>query len=328
MAVGVAAGLLGGWLGLQLSRALGLYGRDVFKPWRREPVPEVGGAGLALMLAVGYALLYLLTRDAYTLAACLLAVYTLLVGLADDLWRMDPFTKPLLTMTGAAIPYALAAYDPRVYIPVYDRWARLSLVYPALLPLLIGVSANAVNMVDVVNGSAPTATLAATLALLASALLAQAGIGWSPRPAALASAALLASAVAAYLAAYNRYPARTFNGDSGSLTMGALLGYTAAMLKQEAVYLVAIAPLILNGFQIVATVRGFAERRQIPRPVKIDERGVVHPVCDPRTPPTLVQLLVVEEPLDEKGIYVRLALLYGLSAVAAVAAAALYYLIL
>ena len=325
---GVVAGLLGGWLGERISAVLGLYGRDFFKPWRREPVPEAGGAGLALLLAASYLALYLATQSVYLLAAGLLAAYTLIVGLADDLWRMDPVTKPLLTMASAAIPYALGAYDPRIYLPVYDHWARLTLVYPAILPLLLGVSANAVNMVDVVNGSAPTAALTAALALIASACLASAGIGWSPDPSALAAAVLFVVGLAVYLLAYNRYPARVFNGDSGSLTMGAILGYTAAILKQEAVYLVAIAPLILNGFQIVATVRGFAERRQIPRPVKVGEDGVAYPVCDPRTPPTLVQLLLVEKPMQEKEIYEKLMLLYLLSATAAVAAAALYYLVL
>lgn len=326
--IGAAVGLVGGWLGARISAALGLYGRDVFKPWRREPVPDAGGSGLALLLAAAYIALYWVTRDIYLLAAGLLAAYTLIVGLADDVWRMDPLTKPLLTMTSAAIPYALGAYDPRIYLPLYDRWARLTIIYPAILPLLIGVSANAVNMVDVVNGSAPTAVLASTLALILSAYIASKGIGWAPSQSVLAAAVLFASSIAVYLLVYNRYPARVFNGDSGSLTMGALLGYTAAMLKQEAVYLIAIAPLVLNGFQIVATVRGFAERRQIPRPTRVNSEGIVYPVCDPRTPPTLVQLLTVERPLRESEIYARLAFLYMLSALAAIAAAILYYLIL
>ncbi len=321
--LGVGVGLVGGWLGEVLSRRLGILGYDFMKPWRREPVPDAGGAGLGIALALVYALLAPI-HGSLMLTAALLSAYMVVVGLVDDKWRMDPVTKPLLTMTAAAIIVLLGAYEPRVYIPLYG-WASLRLVYPALLPLLTGVSANAFNMIDVVNGSMPTAALATLASISTGALIASAAGIYTPTASTTAYVLILISALASYLVVYNRYPARVFNGDSGSLTVGALVGLAAIAMKQEAVYLVAMSPLVLNGFQIVSTVRGFAERREIPRPVRVDEKGYLHATCDPRSPPTLVQLIVAGKPLRERDVYQALVLLYTLSSAAGVAAALLFY---
>ncbi len=321
--LGITAGLVGGRLGEALSKRLGIMGYDFMKPWRREPVPDAGGAGLGVTLALVYALLAPI-HGSLMAAAALLAAYMVVVGLVDDKWRMDPVTKPLLTMTAAGIIVLLGAYEPRVYIPLYG-WASLRLVYPALLPLLTGVSANAFNMIDVVNGSMPTAALATLASIGIGAVVASAAGVYTPGSSAAAYTLILASALASYLLVYNRYPARVFNGDSGSLTVGALVGLAAIALKQEAVYLIAMSPLVLNGFQIVTTVRGFAERREIPRPVRVDEKGYLHATCDPRSPPTLVQLIVAEKPMREKEVYQSLLVLYALSSAAGIAAALLFY---
>ncbi len=324
LAVGFAAGVAGGLLGEWLSRRLGLLGTDAMKPWRRERVPDAGGAGLALLLALVYLVLWLVEGASVYLAAGLLALYILTVGLADDMWRMDPVTKPLLTMSGASILLLVpGVVEPRVFVPLYG-WASLKLVYPMLLPLLIGVSSNAFNMIDVVNGSMPSAALAVLASLLAATLIAHSAGVYTPSRYELIYTIILMAALSSYLALYNRYPARVFNGDSGSLTIGALVGLAAIILKQEAVYLVAMSPLILNGFQIVSTVRGFAERREIPRPTRVDENGYIHASCNPRSPPTLVQLIVLRAPLREDQVCVALTLIYLVSMAAGVAAALVF----
>ncbi len=323
--LGVVTGAAGGLLGIVLSKRLGLLGVDIFKPWRRARVPEAAGFGLALLLSLGLLALHSLAGGSpvFYLAASLLTLYNALVGLVDDARRMDPVTKPLLTMASASIILLLCAGDWRVYVPLYG-WARLSIVYPLVLPLFIGVSANAFNMVDVVNGSMPTAFLASSLAVAAGYAIMSSRLGVTVAEAEPILAYTI-TAVLVYLLLYNRYPARAFNGDSGSLALGALAAYQAMLAKQELIYLIAITPLILNGFQIVTTVRGFVERRNIPRPTRIDERGLVHARCDPRSPPTLVQLLTLKTPLDEKSIYQALLLLYAVSALIAIVAALLVY---
>ncbi len=327
LAMGAASGVIGGWLGIAVSRRLGLLGVDVFKPWRRERVPEAAGFGLALLVSLGLLLLPLLTRGSplVYLSASMLTLFNALIGLVDDLRRMDPVTKPLLTMASAAIPMVVSGciMDWRVYVPLYG-WARLTIIYPLLLPIFIGVSANAFNMIDVVNGSMPTAFLASSIAVAIGYTLMSSMLGVEVHEA-IPVIAYSAAAVLAYLIAYNRYPARAFNGDSGSLALGALAVYQAILAKQELVYLVAITPLILNSFQILSTVRGFVERRNIPRPTRIDEKGLVHATCNPRSPPTVVQLLTAGEPLDEKSIYVSLLLVYTASAALAILAALLIY---
>ncbi|AEM39557.1 Glycosyl transferase, family 4, conserved region [Pyrolobus fumarii 1A] len=324
--LGILAGAVGGILGAWISRKLGVMGVDALKPWRRERVPDAAGSGLALMLAIAMIVSWVVNGGDPSIysAAVLVLLYNMLVGLADDVWRMDPVTKPILTMTSASLVMLVGGLNPQVYIPFFG-WARLSIVYPAVLPLLIGVSANAFNMIDSVNGSMPTAGIVVGLVLIVSGNLMASMLGYQPPVEAMRLLVITVAGLLAYLLLYNRYPARVFNGDSGSLSIGALIGYLASASKQEAVYLVAITPLILNGFQIITTMRGFAERREIPRPTMIDDEGVVRATCDPRSPPTLIQLLTLREGLRELEIYVALVMLYLVAGLAAIAAAYLFY---
>ena len=163
-----------------------------------------------------------------------LALYGL-IGLSDDLRKLRvgslgiPARAKFPIQVLFAIPIAWLAYvsggDHQHLLPFQLGW----LYWPLAVLAIVG-AANAVNLTDGMDG------LAGGLGLVAVGSLALAVPG---APAGEKAAAMvLAGGLAAFLL-YNRFPARVFMGDVGSLGLGAAL---AAMAIQQG-YLV-LLPLL------------------------------------------------------------------------------------
>lgn len=213
------------------------------------------------------------------------------VGLVDDLKVLGGLTKTALTILGI-VPIALTALlDPhlinwgRPALPVIGQ-LRITLIYWILLPLAVAGPANVVNMLDVLNGITPGTMLVAfsTLALISAFL---------GRETALILSLLLVGVLAAYYP-YNAYPARVFNGDSGSLFLGALLGGLAVVEHLEFIALTLLLPHVVNGFMVLVSFRGFREHRTVPeRPVIVEPDGTLRASRSPKAPLTLTRLALL-----------------------------------
>jgi UDP-N-acetylglucosamine--dolichyl-phosphate N-acetylglucosaminephosphotransferase len=128
---------------------------------------------------------------------------------------------------------------------------------------------------------------------------------------------LLSASLAFYL--FNRYPSKIFAGDSGSLMLGALFGASAIVTRTEIPSLVAFVPAILNGFYILASIRGIIEHRSIrARPVYLNEEGLLVSSKDRAAPITLARLIVADGPLPERKAALRMSLLFAYSMLLAI----------
>lgn len=105
-------------------------------------------------------------------------------------------------------------------------------LYWPLAILFITAISNAVNLTDGLDGLATGTTAASSVALALVAYTMQ-------TPTGIASSAFLACLTTACLAFlwYNRHPARVFMGDTGSLSLGAVLAGSALLLHQEVLFL-------------------------------------------------------------------------------------------
>jgi len=131
--------------------------------------------------------------------------------------------------------------------------------------------------------------------------------------------ALFGSLLAFYL--FNRYPARVFDGDTGSLAAGAAIGALAVIGRIELVAIVALVPYIMNSFYGLASIGRLYERREIkPRPVRLRSDGMLEATNDRQAPVTLTRLILAEGPLPEKQIVRVMQLLAVLSSSMAVLA--------
>ncbi len=280
-------------LALYLSRALPRVGRtvpDVMKGGR--PVAHPGGPAIFAGLAAGL-LVWAAAGERYALAILAVAAIAFAVGIVDDL-RILPGPVKVAGTVAAAIPILLmGAYHPSLALP-FVYLGRLTIIYPVLVLAGVPVAANAVNMVDVVNGvvSAASAMVAATVAAFEAMAGNYAGVG--------VASTIAAAALGFWL--LHKYPSRILPGDSGSLVLGAALAALAISYKAELVATVALLPEALNGFFILSSVRSLAEHRKMRSRPTIIVGDSVEANRDPAAPMTLVRLLASRGPLKEKDV--------------------------
>ncbi|MEB3286702.1 MAG: phospho-N-acetylmuramoyl-pentapeptide-transferase [Vampirovibrionales bacterium] len=127
---------------------------------------------------------------------------------------------------GLAVGLYLMFYQERSSLNVfYQTPFELGLLYPIFVALVITATSNAVNITDGLDGLAAWTTIIALLAV--SIVLSTTGY---PELAVLSL--VLLGGCAGFLL-FNRYPARIFMGDTGSLALGGLLGTMMALGDAE-----------------------------------------------------------------------------------------------
>jgi len=178
----------------------------------KNPVPRLGGIAvyLAIVLAIA-ALTYALgLRTALPALAIVAAVVpVLLVGFYDDIRFATPKSKVLAQLAGAALLLAAHRY----------LFGGVSLYELLWMPVWLVVTTNSFNLVDGVDGLASSTAVVMALALAAIHLVAG--------NIAFAFLALFTAAACLGFLPFNIFGHRIFLGDSGSLSIGFILGALA-----------------------------------------------------------------------------------------------------
>lgn len=274
-----------------LGRRLGIEGVDVHKSWK-PVVPKTGGlamilgasAGMALGVFVGGWWLYV-----PIILACLTAAA---IGFVEDLrGEIDPRLKPLLLIFASLPILVFGAYYPRPVIPFLGR-TRLYRVYPVLVMASYPIVCNAVNSVDVLNGSA----------LLTSApfLLMAAAIFYLRGDHHLVTLSLVLLAAIIAMLPYNIYPAKTFIGNSGSLFLGAAMASIAIVGSIEIPAVVALIPQIMNEMYVLLSIRGIKSAKNVGKRPLVIEGDSLTASQDPEAPITLLRMICAGARVDER----------------------------
>ncbi len=192
------------------------------------------------------------------------ATLVFVVGLADDLLTIRPRTKILGQITAAMIACSVGLELSSVGGIIISHWIS----FPLTVIWLVACS-NAFNLIDGVDGLAAGAGLFATITIILGALLNNNyGLALATVP--------LAGALLGFLR-YNFNPASIFLGDSGSLTMGFLLGCFAIIWGQTSVTLLGLtAPLLAMSVPLLDTMIAIARRFLSHKPIFGADRGHVH----------------------------------------------------
>jgi UDP-GlcNAc:undecaprenyl-phosphate GlcNAc-1-phosphate transferase len=213
-----------------------------------QPVPLLGGVGMASAFIIT-CLIFIKMESLLSafLGGLLLIVLT---GLADDIWTI----KPIVKFTGEIIAalvfiwvsgYAIHSFGDLLGIgPVTTgRYA-----IPVTVFCMVGVM-NAMNMADGMDGLA--AGISITGCLFLGYFAASSG-----QYLYLALVMALSGGLLGFLY-FNRYPARTFMGDSGSLYLGYTLSAICILLVQDQTLQIPVAPIsmaIVLGLPIVDAI--------------------------------------------------------------------------
>lgn len=221
-------------------RKAGITGKDIHKPDRPE-VAEMGG--LAILLGFAVALLPLTSPE----VSRILAVFLLfgLVGAIDDLVALRQSHKVILSLL-VAVPVASLNVSPKVDLLGYTL--NLGVLYPLFAVLFVVGSANLVNLLAGFNGL-EIGTSAIALGFLAT-------ITQGPAR----TVALTGLGAALGFLWWNKYPARVFPGDTGTLSMGALIGLVGIIGKVEVYAAILLIPHFLD-FTIKALSVRFGVRK-------------------------------------------------------------------
>lgn len=272
-----------------LSTRYGLIGPDIHKK-ENPKIPKIGG--LAVFFGSTGALLIAGTVagriDAPLIAFILTGGIAALIGLVEDFREINPVLKPVLLLAaGMPILFSSYLFGARIYepfpaIPFIGR-VSLSIVYPFLIPIALTVTSNAVNSVDVLNGS-----MASTSIVVLSAILAISVSQNSPDTQLIAIAVLGALIIFLF---YNRYPAGIFAGNVGSLYVGSAIGFLSILGRIEIFTLIALMPQILNEFHVLYSLGGIRSGKKFSkRPVVLDGE-LIKANKDRQAPITLIRMI-------------------------------------
>jgi UDP-N-acetylglucosamine--dolichyl-phosphate N-acetylglucosaminephosphotransferase len=284
---------------------LGRVADDVHKdPPTKVPFPV--GPLLFLGALAGEIFAYFAFGSLVPLAVIGGAAIAFAIGLADDLFVLGGKTKPLLLLF-AAVPLVVSAvfqkdlYESNLTFPLLGHIGEHFTIYVLLVFIAFPVVADAFNMMDSFNGQISGFALLTSLALLFGVVLH--AIADPSFSLARVASVLPLVAIAVGFFVFNRYPSKAFDGDSGALMIGAMFASLAITGGVEIAAMIAIVPAILNSFYTLSSARGFVERRRMAaRPTRLGEDGKMYASLEPSSPNTLIRLILLSGPLDERDL--------------------------
>ena len=258
-------------------------------------VARPGGPSIVAGILISGIVLYVFFPITEIIAILITTGLAFLVGLVDDKKVMGGWFKPLALAAIATPIILLGAYDSDLSFPLFGE-VKIPLLYPIIIIIMIVITGNTINSIDVLNGVASGFMVIAGSALTLSLIILQ------NYEIAIASLLLVFVSLAFYK--YHKFPSKIFPGDSGALTLGAMYGVIAIVGQVEVIAAIALGPAIINSFLFLSSVKRIVEHREIKaKPVELTEDFKIKATSDKDASVTLVRLILAGgKPLSEKEI--------------------------
>ncbi len=303
--------------------AKGMVVPDAHKP-EKPQVPRPAGPVIMISIAAAEIVLFILTMNIAVLAILLTTAIAFLVGYIDDIRVMPGWFKPVALLAAAIPMVVLDIYVGEVYGEslnlIFGR-AYIPLLYIPLIFVIIPITGNTINSIDVLNGVASGFLIIASIPLLASIAI------FGSYEVFLAALPMLFASIAFYR--YHKFPSRIFPGDSGTLLLGTMYGAVAIAGSSEIIGVIALLPAVMNSFLFLASVKRIVEHREVKaRPTILTDDFKLAASTDSKAPATLVRLIVVDRPLGEREIGYQIFKLAIFTALLAFASIAIQYIVL
>ncbi len=253
----------------------------------KEPIAYLGGVGMLVGLTVGIlaSLRRLRGEESSGLALTWLlgilggGVIACFVGLADDLVNIKPKQK-ILGQVLAATALLLAGVTPNLY----HITNQLNLLLPYYVETLLEVvivlffvvgATNSLNLLDGLDGLCAGVTAIITIAMLALSIhLATWTFSEVGDPVRIIICLALVGGVCGFLP-FNRYPAKIFMGDAGSMLLGFMMA-ALMILFAEHIPRWWMASIVVFGLPILDTAVALVRRALNHRPLFVSDRGHIY----------------------------------------------------
>ena len=258
-------------------------------------VARPGGPSLIAGILISGIVLYAFFPMTEIIAILITTALAFLVGLVDDKKVMVGWFKPI-ALAATAIPILLlGAYDTDLAFPLFGE-VKIPLLYMVIVVIMIPITGNTINSIDVLNGVASGFMVIAGSAITISLIILQ------NYEIAIVSLLLVFVSLAFYK--YHKYPCKIFPGDSGALTLGAMYGAIAIVGQVEVIAAIALGPAIFNSFLFLSSMKRIVEHRELKeKPVELTEDFKLKATSNKKASVTLVRLILAGgRPLSEKEI--------------------------
>jgi len=288
----LAASLLGSlgatWLCKKAAIKFGIVDRpDALVKTHKEPIAYLGGVGMLIGLTIGVVAGIGCLRSETSFEPALKMLLGVLgggaiacfVGLADDILDIKPGQK-MLGQAVAAVALLFVGIIPNIHffmayfnLPIPDYVERILEVFIVIF-FVVGAT-NSLNLLDGLDGLCAGVTAIITVAmLLLSIHLATWRFSDTGDPVRIIICLGLVGGVCGFLP-FNRYPAKIFMGDAGSM----LLGFVAASLmilfgKRMPRWW--MASIVVFGLPILDTAVALVRRLINHRPLFVSDRGHIY----------------------------------------------------
>ena len=247
----------------------------------KASTPTMGGVVFIFATLVA-SLITIKFSNLYAIGALITLVLFAIIGFQDDyakirknenLAGLKARTKLLLQIISALIISCFLCYfaefNTDLYVPFFKSPVLDMGIFSVLLWIIVIIAtSNAVNLTDGLDGLATVPSLAALSSFIiilyitghanfsAYLLMPNFDVG----EVAIVAAALM-GALTGFLW-YNCHPAEVFMGDSGSLTVGAFLGYLAIISKSEVLLLLIGSIFVIETLSVILQVGSFKLRKK------------------------------------------------------------------
>ncbi|MFX1570299.1 MAG: hypothetical protein ACFFCV_18215 [Promethearchaeota archaeon] len=241
-------------------------GNDIHKNSKPE-IAESGGLSMLIGLIFSsiFIIVFFPTFFNQTLIFLLTVLLAGFIGFIDDRIKLRSRYKIILSIfTGSILFIAnlfgfITINSPT--IPFIDR-TRLTIIYPFLVPLIVAIIINTVNMLEGYNGEGSGTCLIAVFFLFICSLI------WNSAEGVLFTVPVIAVIIPFFI--FNKYPAKIFPGDIGTLGMGAMIACIMLFGSLEVATFCVLLIHIFNSFYYIYSIRGFFESSSSVRESKDD----------------------------------------------------------
>ena len=257
-------------------------------------IPRPGGPSIIAGILASEMILYVFLQMNEILAIMITTFLAFVIGYVDDRKVMSGWFKPIALVIAAAPIILLGAYDSDLAFPLFGE-VQIPILYLAIIILMIPITGNTINSIDVLNGVASGFMTIASFSLSIALFILQ------NYEMAVISLPLGFVSLAFYK--YHKNPSKIFPGDSGALTLGAMYGAIAIVGQVEIIAAVALLPAVINSFLFLASMKKVVEHREIKgKPVEHTEDFKLKATNDKTAPITLVRIILARGPLTEQQI--------------------------
>lgn len=252
-----------------------IVGKDIHKSWK-PVVAEMGGFGIIFGFVIGmFSGIYMHDLIAFQLVTVLVVILLVgMIGIIDDLLALSSKSKFFLLFI-AGLPLMWVA-PPNV-----------GLFYLIVIPIALSIGSNLTNMLAGLNG------IESGLGVISMTSLTIACIILGKYDVTIISMSML-GALLAFLY-FNRYPAKIFPGDTGTLIIGAAIVCIAFIGRVKLIALIVLMPNIIDA-ALKFYSAGVMNRSQ-QKPTQLNEDGkLVRPDAGFKS---LIRL-ILRKPIAEK----------------------------